>query len=84
MAHTQTKLPIIKAPDANASILKPTEHPAFKGNEQDDLLCGSCDVVLFEGVSAASVKAKYAAPVQLLVKCPECGSHNNLPAQIGN
>jgi len=84
VTNTQTRLPIVKSPDKKASILAPTVHPVFNGSEQEDLLCGNCDVVLAEGVSASTIMARFAAPVQLLVKCPVCSSHNRLPAQVGH
>ena len=71
MTHTQTRLPIVKTPDAQASILAPTSHPGLNGDEQDDLLCGDCDIVLIEGVSTDTISARFSAPIQLLIKCPE-------------
>ena len=47
------------------------------------LLCGSCGHVICKGVSAESCTSKFSAPVQLLVKCPKCGTHNRLPAKVG-
>jgi hypothetical protein len=84
MAHRQTKLVVVTTPDRLASIFTPTMHPIFVGTDSEDLLCGSCSVILTEGVSEANVRQRLAAPVQLLIKCPKCGSHNRLPVQVGN
>lgn len=84
MARREPKLEIVKTPDKSASILAPTVSPAFEGTESEDLLCGSCGVLLGKRISTDTLKARFAAPAQLLVKCPECGAHNRLPAQVGN
>lgn len=82
-ARTKTKLEIVATPD-NASIFLPTNAPAFTGADGEDLLCGSCNVTLCQGVSVDSFRRRFAAPVQLLIKCPKCASHNRLPDQAGN
>jgi hypothetical protein len=80
----KTQLQIVAVPDIRASILQPNAAPAFKGNESEDLLCGSCGIILAQGVSSVTLNGKFAAPVQLLVKCPKCAGYNRLPAQVGN
>jgi phage FluMu protein Com len=84
MPHRKSKLPIIDEPNKRASILVLKLHPAFTSTDSEDLLCGSCGVVLAQGTSRATIQAHFAAPVQLLVKCPKCGTYNRLPAQVGN
>ncbi len=63
----------------NASILKPTNLPLFKGTEQENLLCGRCEVVLAKSVSATTMKTRFAAPHQLVIICPKCRANNVLP-----
>lgn len=84
MAHTKTRLPIVKTPDAQAGVLSPTAPPAFVGDGQDDLLCGDCGVVLGSGISIDTIRDKFVTPTQLLIKCPECGAHNCLPDKVDN
>ena len=79
----KTTLTVVKKPHREASILKFQVTPAFTGNEDEDLLCGGCGTVLFDGVSAETISRRYAAPVQLLATCV-CGAHNRLPAQVGH
>ncbi len=87
MARKQMKLTVLPAfltADPEASILAPEVLPAFKGDEDEDLLCGSCGVVLCEGVRAGRMATLFRAPVQLLLKCPNCGVFNYLPSQLGD
>ena len=79
------KLSVVENPDAKASILAPSNKIAlFVGDETETLICGKCRFVLVKGVSRETLRARFAAPAQLLLKCPKCGAHNRLPAQIGN
>jgi phage FluMu protein Com len=76
------RLPVVQSPDKQASILAPTVAPVLKGDESENLLCGGCSAMLGEGVSENTISTRFAAPVQLLIKCPKCGAYNELPAKI--
>ena len=82
MPRKKTKLAVIAKPSARASIIHLENAPFLKGNDKEDLLCGSCGLVLCKGVSIESFTSKFSAPVQLLIKCPKCGTHSCLPAEV--
>jgi hypothetical protein len=84
MSKIQKKLSIVFSPHEKASILAPMVAPALNGNDDEDLVCGNCFIVLASGVSEKTVASRFAAPFQLLVKCPSCGVYNNLPAKLSN
>jgi hypothetical protein len=77
------KLEVVE-PKAGASILAPEKAPGIVGNERDNLLCGRCLVTLGRRISVAIMTRRFAAPVQLLIKCPKCGVHNEVPVQLGH
>jgi hypothetical protein len=79
----KTKLAVIARPAADASVLHLENAPFLKGKERENLVCGSCGLVICKGVSTESCARKFAAPVQVLVRCPKCGTHNGLPGKIG-
>ena len=64
--------------EPKASILAPTVSPAIKNTGNSDQTCGDCGVVLIEGESPTN----WTAPFQMLIRCPKCGTHNELPAKI--
>lgn len=76
-------LDVVDKPSERASVLELEQVPGLKGSDDERLLCGSCGVVLVDGVSRAALTKRFAAPVELLVRCP-CGAHNRLPAAVGN
>jgi hypothetical protein len=80
----KTKLAVVSEPAADASVVHLENAPFLKGRESENLLCGSCGLVICKGVSTESCLSKFSAPVQLLVRCPKCGAHNCLPAKLGN
>lgn len=76
----RTRLEIISFPHSQASFIAPKTLPVFVGtDDEEELLCGRCDAVLCSATSAASFKARFGAPFQLLVLCPECETANALP-----
>jgi hypothetical protein len=77
MTNKQTRLQTVTKPLPKASVLQkgPRGTPMIKGDEPEDLLCGSCGDVITNGVSAQSITERFIAPVQLLVQC-NCGAHN--------
>jgi hypothetical protein len=81
--NTNKRLPTVPSPHKQASILAPTVAPLLRGNDSENLLCGGCSVILTEGFSEATISSRFAAPAQLLIKCPKCGAFNVLPAKIG-
>jgi len=84
MNTNQKKLSIVPVPHPQASILSPTINPALRGNDNEDLLCGKCSAILTDGVSENTIASRFAAPFQLLIKCPQCGIYNNLPAKVSS
>ncbi len=78
MEHSKVRLTAVDEPIAGASILAPDFEPGFSGDEPEDLLCGSCGARISRGVSAITLAQRFAAPIQLLVKCPVCGQHNRV------
>jgi len=82
MTFVRTKLGTVEKPLEGASIIQPNGVPAFKGEEQENLLCGGCELVIGKSVSATTLKARFAAPVQLVVICPKCKAYNVLPSTL--
>jgi hypothetical protein len=54
------------------SILVSTVSPVMKSKGMSDYICGSCSTVLLSSVSYKQVQ-------HIVVKCPECGSYNDIP-----
>lgn len=79
---SQTKLEITAAANVRASLILPSTVPAFAGIDDEDLLCGGCDVILCAGVSPTTFKARFGAPFELLVRCPNCEATDILPATL--
>jgi hypothetical protein len=84
VARKKTKLAVIAEPSTDASVLHLENAPFLKGNEKENLLCGSCGLVICKGVSTASCTSKFSGPMQLLVRCPRCSAHNRLPSKVGD
>jgi hypothetical protein len=78
MPKKRTKLPIVKSTQQEI-VLTLGATPAFTGQDHEDLLCGSCDVVIGEGVSERAIAELFGAQ-PLIAKC-KCGALNRLPAQ---
>lgn len=79
MTYIRTKLGVVDTPLPNASILKPAQLPLFKGDEQENLLCGGCEALLAKSASSMTMKKRFAAPHQLVIVCPKCHANNVLP-----
>lgn len=76
------KLALVPTLPVDASLIYLENAPFLTGKERTNLLCASCALVLCKGVSTESCMKKFSAPVQVLVRCPKCGSHNRLPTQV--
>jgi Zn finger protein HypA/HybF involved in hydrogenase expression len=76
------KLAAVETPAVGASVIHLENAPFLTGKERTNLLCGHCGLVLCKGVSAESCMKKFSAPVQVLVRCPQCATHNRLPVQL--
>jgi hypothetical protein len=81
---TNKSLVVVSQPHPSASIINPTVLPVFQGIEPENQLCGSCAVILIEGVSTDSLRSTLSTPMQLLICCPKCGAYNTLPGQAGH
>jgi hypothetical protein len=76
------KLRAVPTPPSDASVLHLENAPFLKGKERVNLICGNCGLVLCKGVSSESCMQKFSSRVPLLVRCPKCAMHNQLPAQL--
>jgi Zn finger protein HypA/HybF involved in hydrogenase expression len=76
------KLAAVATPPIDASVILLENAPFLTGTERANLLCGNCGLVLCKGVSTESCMRKFSASVQVLVRCPQCDTHNRLPAQL--
>jgi hypothetical protein len=76
------KLAAVEPPPADASVIHLENAPFLTGKERTHLLCGNCGLVLCKGVSAESCMKKFAAPMQVLVRCPKCDTHSRLPTRL--
>lgn len=85
---TISKLSVIAKPHPDASILSITPGtgplPFPPGPDDVDLSCGSCGLILIQGMSPQTCAKMLAAPYQLLVKCStkNCLAYNVIPATI--
>lgn len=61
------------APGRNAYVLAPKEAPAIRGDGTIRVECGSCGILLVDGLGGA-VKIK-----GLILKCPNCGAYSTIP-----
>lgn len=77
---TKRYMQVVQTPHPQASILKPTELPMFKGAEDTNLACGQCKVLITVGVDVSTLEKQFAAPYELLVRCPKCDTFNRLPS----
>jgi hypothetical protein len=75
-------LSTVPKPLKETSIFNATCLPVMKGNDPDNLLCESCSVVLAEGVSEQTLATWFAVTSELLLRCPKCGTLNELPARV--
>jgi hypothetical protein len=75
-------LKVVPGPAPDASILAPTQAALVTGSESDNQLCGFCSALLIRGVSQQTIRSRFAVPSRLLIRCPDCGSLNQLPAQV--
>ena len=84
--NKQTILGTVADPLPNASILLPDKLPFMTETESENLLCGGCKAILCEGLGTKTAKSRFAAPVQLLIKCPvpACGKFNVLPSTMAS
>ncbi len=89
MAKIRTVLTIINEPTLTDTSLNLTTFPAIKHDENEDLVCGSCGMVVGEGVSprtlyiAAASLLRNRMPVRLVVTCGVCQKYNVVPSEVG-
>lgn len=65
---------IPKPKEGTASVLVQEEkgkHPFFKGDGEDNYLCGECGFILCENIKHGQITA-------VVLKCPNCGSCNTI------
>ena len=71
MANQRGK--IIPEPQPNTrTILAPSQAPAIKGEGSDSILCGNCGITLVSNLDATTVIKN------IVIKCPDCGSFNDI------
>ena len=74
----RTTLPSVHSPDPTATVINVRgSEKAFRSlGDDEDLLCGGCGRVIFEGVSVRSLLGKIVTPGRFIVTCGKCGVHN--------
>ena len=82
MTKHQTVLTVINEPHPQASVFKIADAPALWGNEDAQLVCGLCRLVLVDGVSVERASKILLVPFQLVIICPKCGANNILPTSV--
>jgi|HubBroStandDraft_6_1064221.scaffolds.fasta_scaffold2549202_2 hypothetical protein len=78
MKH-QAQLQVVKETHPDDSLFVPTDGMAaafFKGNEDEDMLCGACGFVLGDGISRRTMLMRTAVPHRLVFRCPKCSANN--------
>lgn len=81
MTFVRTKLGVVEKPHAEASVFT-GPLPLFRGDEQENLLCGGCEAVIGKSISARTLKTRIAVPNQLIAVCAKCGTYNVLPSTL--
>ncbi|WP_374469647.1 hypothetical protein [Phenylobacterium sp.] len=76
---------VVEKPHPQAAILQSDKSttPVMKGNADVNLACGSCQVVLAQGLTVEWFANQFQTPFQLLLRCPKCAAYNRLPATLG-
>ena len=82
MENTKVWLDIVETPHPMASVLAPNRAPAFFGNEAENLLCGNCSQVLSDGASVSTIRDKHRHVPELIVRCPGCGTLNEISTEL--
>ena len=67
-----------KDDDTVLSIATP-DGVLFKGDEDENLACGACKIVIARGVTTRTIHSRFIAETRLVARC-KCGAHNLLPA----
>ena len=81
--RTQTRLLTIAKPHPAASIVDLTKRRQFElpiGTDNEDLVCGTCGMVVLSGWSASSTGRQLVVDAQLLIRCGTCRTYNVVPA----
>jgi hypothetical protein len=85
MANLRKILRLIDEPDPTDTSLEFHSLPPIVRTGDEDLVCGSCDIVLAESVSprdlyvAAAALLRNRMPLRLILTCAGCGKHNVVP-----
>ena len=83
MPRTRTKLLTIARPHPAASIVDLTARHQFDlpiGTDNEDLVCGTCGMVVLSGWSVSSTGKRLIIDAQLLIRCGICRTYNVVPA----
>jgi hypothetical protein len=83
VTRTQTRLLTIAKPHPAASIVDLTARRQFElpiGTDNEDLLCGTCGMVVLSGWSVSSTGKRLVVDAQLLIRCGTCRTYNVVPA----
>jgi hypothetical protein len=73
--HRKIVLKVIPepAPETKTVLVpKPNVLPVIKGVGNIDLLCGSCNEILVEGISEGQIR-------NIVIRCPKCEAYNEIP-----
>lgn len=75
----QARLQVVKDTHPEDSLFVPMDGmsgPFFKGNDDEDMLCGACSYVLGDGMSRRTMLMRTAVPHRLVFRCPKCSANN--------
>jgi hypothetical protein len=86
VTYVRTKLGTVETTLPDASVLQPTitALPLWRGNEQENLICGGCDATIGKSISPGTLNRLLGSPVQIIAVCPHCRANNVIPSTIMN
>ncbi len=88
MANSRKILTVIDEPEPTDTALPFDSVPPIIKKGEQDLVCGSCGVVIAESVAPRDLYVATAAllrnrmPVRLILTCAGCGKHNVIPPPL--
>ena len=82
LAPARTTLELAASVGPRDNLLIPRLMPALTGTEPEDLLCGSCGIVVGCGISASTARRRHPERQSLVIRCA-CGARNLLAGDRG-